>query len=343
MKRNSIFAFLIFISVAICQAQDSLEGLFYAGEFETAGPPLAIAADSNGGIYYTVFTFGGADLTRCYYVPNPLDLPPAEEHILVDNAADTEVPAGRGFHGVAVDSQGNVFLALESGNNSTATVRKLSPAPAFEPVEEFFGGVVFPEKRHNGVDLIDDSTLILGSFGDVDIWDANDATPLLTFSGSGNSFQRDVAYNPGNGDIYISRNGQDLPGVINIAQTETPGDPFSYTGIEMDFIAEGAVISQFGINAQLVEYDASNDLLIVPDYAGDAPRVAFYAPAAPEAAAFYLDGTDSESGAFDTPADTVAVSDGSGESSFFITDNGLSRIFVYSTAITHVADWQLME
>jgi len=140
---TTVFAFI----VSIATAQDF--SLNYMTEFETQGPPLAIAADAEGGVYYTVFSFAGENQTSAFYVEDPLAEPAADTHMLVSDAADTIVPAGRGFTGVAVDADGFVYLALEAGTGDEANVRKLNPAPDFSPTEDF--GVIFAGVRYNGV------------------------------------------------------------------------------------------------------------------------------------------------------------------------------------------------
>lgn len=335
---KQLFSILfLFAATASVYAQDLFP--FYVGEIETNGDPLALAADSNGGIYYTVFTFAGPDQTRCFYVADPLNGPAPDSHVLVDNAAEDSVPAGRGFTGVAVDSQGNVFLALEIGSNDLATVRKLSPAPAFEPVEEFFGGVVFGGQRYNGVDLINDELLVLSTFGSVEIWSAIDATPLHTLTGL-QSFQRDVAYNANADEIYVSRNGADSANSVNLVFGGSPDAIEGFTQFENGYIAQGGVNTAFGVNAQLIEYDPVNNLISVPDYSTDPPSIALYASDDPSAPLANLDGTESPNGGFDSPADSVVVHGGDA-SYLFVSDNGGQRIVIYSNQSTAVSEWAL--
>lgn len=339
-----VFSALAFALAALAAPAQEL-GYTLVGELETQGPPMAIAADANGGIYYTVFSFEGPNLSRCYYVADPLNENAPETHVLVDGAEETEEVAGRGFTGIAVDGAGNVFLALESGANDTATVRKLSPAPDFEPVEEFFGGIVYGEQRFNGLDLMNDEILILSTFGTVEFWNAVDSTPLYTVSG-GESFQRDVAYNPNNGDIYIAKN-RDVAGApysaANIVRGNGPDDLESYAEIEAGFIPQGGAGGQYGVNAQLVEYDPVNDLILIPDQSsGEQPFLAMYSPDNTATPVISLDGSESENGPMDTPADSVAITGEGGETLVFVTDHGLNRILVYCDAPpTGVSAWEL--
>ncbi len=331
------FVMLLFMLPFGIQAQE-LE-LFYQGEFETQGPPLSIAADANGGIYYTVFTFAGANQTRCFYVEDPIANAGTENHVLVSDAADTEVPAGRGFTGVAVDSQGNVYLALESGSNDSANVRKLSPAPEFAEVDEFASGVVFAGIRYNGVEVLTDDVIALTTFSSVEFWDANNSAPLHTIGGT-EAFQRDLAYNPNNDDIYISKNGNESTNSVTLLTGGTPDDPTTYAA-EAGFIAQGGVDSAFGVNAQQIEYDSENNVIAVPDYSAEQTTVAFYNPNNTEEALVKVDASESPNAPFASPSDIVAVPTET-ETLYFITDNGNGRVVIYTdNPETSVSNWNI--
>lgn len=330
------------LTLVLCMSVYAQADVFsYLTEFETQGDPLSIAADSSGGLYYTVFTFSGANLTACYYIADPVNANALESHVLVDNGAETDVPAGRGFTSVAVDAQGNVYLALESGNAATASVRKLSPAPAFEPVDDFFGGIVAGIARYNGVEVLDDTTIALTTFNTVEFWDSRDATPLITVTG-GEAFQRELAYNPNTHDIYIAKNGGNLANSANLLSGGSPDNLDGYTTITAGFIAQGGVATQYGSNGQLIAYDAESNLIYIPDYTADEPpSIAAYDPADLSAPAFKLDASESPNGAFTTPSDAVAVHEASGDTLLFVTDNPNDRIVVFTTGSTHVGEWSL--
>lgn len=332
-----IRALLIVLTAVVCASSSHSQSTLgsYLFEFQTAGDPLAIAVDSNGGIYYTVFTFSAPNATRCYYVAAPSPETTVESHVLVSDAADTDVTAGRGFTGIAVDSQGNVFLALESGNAQTATVRKLSPAPDFQPVADFFEGIVFGDKRFNGVDLMDDDTLILSTFNSVEFWDANDSVPLFDVGGL-EAFQRDVAFNPATNEIYIAKNGGDSSNSVNRLSGGSAEDPTAYTDITNGFIAQGGVNSAFGVNAQLIEYDVTDNHIYVPDYSSEQRVIAAYDPSDPSAPVATIDGSESPNGPLGAPADCAATSD-----VIFITDNSNQRIVVYGKFVNAVGEWNL--
>ncbi|MEW6236894.1 MAG: hypothetical protein AB1656_16040 [Candidatus Omnitrophota bacterium] len=312
----------------------------YLSEFTTQGEPLAIAADANGGVYYTVFTFSGTNLTRCYYIADPLNANGLDNQLLAADGAETDVPAGRGFTGVAVDGKGNVYLALESGAAATATVRKLSPAPEFKPVPAFFDGIVYGNKRYNGVELLTDDTLALSTFNMVEFWDANDATPLYAAVGS-ESYQRDLAYDPETNNIYLAKNGNNLGNSANLLAGGSPAALEGYASFQNAFIAQGGLNSQYGTNTQLIEYDVYNKLIVIPDYAETQRKMAFYKPSDPSKPVFTLDASESPNGPFAEPTDAVAVKKTSGEVILYITDHSAKRILIYTTGTTKVAGWEI--
>ncbi|MBZ0255797.1 hypothetical protein K8I31_07025 [bacterium] len=330
--------FTPFILAILCAISSYAQPTFtYVGEFPTNGEGLAVAADANGGLYYTVFTFSGPNATRCYYVAEPFANGGVESHVLVADAAETDVPAGRGFTGVAVDRIGNVYLALESGSADTANVRKLSPAPDFEPVADFFDGIVYGGKRYNSVEIMDDDTLILTTFNTIEFWDANDSTPLHAVSGL-EAYQRDAAFNPSTNDIYTAKNGSELSNSVNRLSGGSSDDPTAYTEIINGFIPQGGVNSTYGRNSQLIEYDPALDLIFIPDYSGEQPVIAVYDPTDPSAYVASMDGSESPNGAFGAPSDCVVIGD-----FVYVVDNEGQRILIYSTYESAVSDWALSE
>ncbi len=347
MMRN--LAVVVFSFVSVC-AFAQTPAFTYVTEFEMDpqyGPCLAIAADSHGGIYFTQFSSPDPNMTACLYVADPFNVESVDDFILVDDAiADTDVPAGRGMHGLTVDSQGYVYIALESGANNTATIRKLSPAPEFALVEDFGGGVVWPEKRYTGLDMMTDDILIAITWTDVDFWDANDPfQPFLQSISGGETYQRDCAYNPNNGDIYLSRNrdlGTTPINSASIVRGDGPDNLDSYTEIELDFIPQGGMGGQYGGHPQKIEYDPVNDLIIIPDYSGDQNTMAFYDPADTSQPVVTVDGSESPNGPFSTPTDAVAYTNADGETYVFMTTWTENRIMVYQLGeATDVYGWDL--
>ncbi len=349
MRRTVIFAAIC----ALCTcafAQIENPAFTYVTEFQTLpdyGPALAIAADRDGGIYFTQFSSPDPNMTACIYVADPIGANGIENLVVIDDAAgDTDVAAGRGFHGLTVDDEGHVYLALESGANDTATIRRLNPAPDFGLDESWGGGVIWPLKRYNGIELLGNNVMALSTFSEVDFWVTdNPEEDLLHSVGGGETYQRDLAFNPNTGDIYISKN-RDVSGApysaANVLRGNGPDDLGSYTTIEPDFIPQGGLGGKYGGHQQKIEYDAANDFILVADYSGDQPTMAFYRPSDTSQPVAAIDGSDSPNGPLVYPTDAVVYTNNDGETFVFITTWTENRILVYQMGeSTSVWGWEL--
>ena len=319
----------------------------YVMDFETVaetGAPMALAADSNGGLYYTLFSVPEANMTGCYYIADPLNANNMENHKMIDDGADTDVPGSRGFMGIVVDNNGSVYLALETGNAGTANLRKFSPAPNFELDADFGGGIISYGKRINGVDFITDGVIAVSTFDSVEFLNSSDGASLHAVSG-GQTYQRDLAYNPNTGDIYISRNSQKAGeplGSVNLLSGGNADNLDSYSDFQNHFVPQGAIAGTYGANSQLIEYDAVNNQIIVPDYSGAQPMMAFYDPSDVENPSALVDGSESPNGPFMTPTDAVVMHTAQDETFVFISDLDARRIYVYQTrGETGLSNWDL--
>ncbi len=345
MKRLFGTMFICLISVcAFAQAP----AFTFVTEFLTHpdyGSALAIAVDNDGGLYFTQFSDPDPNMTACLYLADPINANELENMMLVTDALEGNTPSGRGLHGLAVDNEGYVYLALESGDTATATVRKLTPAPDFE-IDPNWGDVILGGKRYNGIELLSEDVMALTTFTDVDFWNPNDPfAPLLHSVTGGETYQRDLAYNPDTGDIYIAKN-RDVDGAphssCSILRGDGPDNLASYTEIEPNFIPQGGVGGTYGAHAQKIDYDVVNDLIIIPDYSTDPPTMAFYDPTDTSAPVAAIDGSDSETGEFENPTDAVAYTNADDETFIFITTWDEDRIVVYQMGeATEVYGWDL--
>ncbi len=352
MNRNRLITGLILFGILTAcvglqvEAQPDFQ---YLTEFE-ANAPMAMAADANGGIYYTSFTFAGPNLSKVYYVADPLGSNALDNHRAIID--DDPSPAGRGWHGVAVDDVGAVYAVLESGSNDSSEVRKLTAAPDFELDEDF--GVFKDGQRHNSVawmgrDAAGVGYIAVTTFGNCEIWDADYAGAYMS-AGNGESFQRDCVYNPDNGEIYIStnhdRSGDDLPQrSVNVWRGGTAQAIEDYEEIIINgFIGEGAANSTWGINGQQIGFDQTSGLIMIAyrDAGNGELNCAggFYDPANPETAVRRLDGHESPDGPFLSPTDMVTV-ETDGAVLLYVTDIDANRIVIFTTGQTSVDQFML--
>ncbi len=319
----------------------------YVTDFETVpdtGAPMALAADADGGLYYTLFSTPEANMTGLYYIEDPLNASEIENHILVDDGADTDVPSNRGFMGVTIDDEGAIYLTMETGQAATSNFRKINPAPDFGIDSSFGGGIVYYNKRMNGVDFIGNDTIAVSTFNTVEFLSATDGSSLREVSG-GQTYQRDLAYNLNTGDIYLSRNSQkpnEPLGSVNLLTGGNADNLNGYTEFQNHFVPQGGIGGTFGANGQLIEYDAENDQIIVPDYSGPQSMMAFYNPDNPEESMALVDGSESPNGPFEVPTDAVVIHTSQDETFVYISDIGTRRIYVYQTrGVTNIKHWEL--
>ena len=200
------------------------------------------------------------------------------------------VPGGRAITGVCLDSKGNVYLRYDTGSADTSTITKRSPAPAFQLVPEFGdGGIDQLAKRFEGVELITDSIFAACTFDAVVFLNTSTGEELYTVGG-GETYQRDMAFNPKTNDIYIAKN-RDVAGYpissANLLSGGSPDNLEGYAAITKGYIPQGASGGQYGTKQQKLDYDAVNDLIIIPTLsstkalgAGETfqPNIAFYSP-----------------------------------------------------------------
>lgn len=330
------------------QAQPNFQ---YLTEFE-ARSPMALAADANGGLYYTSFTFAGPNLSKVYYIADPLKANALDNHRAIID--DDPSPAGRGWHGVAVDDKGAVYAVLETGTGSSCEVRKLTPAPNFAPDPNFGGGILMDGQRHNGVawmgrDAQGIGYIAITTFGNCEIWDADLGGAFKT-AANGESYQRDCAFNPKTGEIYIStnrdRSGEGLPQrSVNIWRGGSVDNIDAYEdSIVSGFITEGASSTQYGVNGQQIGFDVQSGLIMIAfrDGKNEALNntVGFYDPANPTAAVLRLNASESPNGPFVSPADMVTVQTNSG-TLLYVSDVDANRIVVFTTGQTAVSEFML--
>lgn len=128
MKRTYRIVFMSMVLIIICltsaQATWYYRGSFIGYDATTERKPHAITADTAGNIYYTTYYmpqfYPAETMLRCYKVVNPIS--PSRTFFAFDSAS---WQGGRGFHGVAVDLAGNIYLAGENnGGASPHRIRK---------------------------------------------------------------------------------------------------------------------------------------------------------------------------------------------------------------------------
>jgi hypothetical protein len=225
-----------------------------------------VAIAPSGDIYWVTFEAGVSKLFRAPGAVAAMDAgtTPTRELVAIESGLPSPVAieAGRGYNDIEVDASGNVYIVGTGGSNATSILRKLGPAPTHTPQW------LFPlDARVQGVAKAT-TTLVVVTFGGVRIYD--DATGALIGSEAtgGATFQRSVALNAANNDLYAGRNGNNNDDSVNVwAGTAGPSVDANgnYTQAVTNAIPDIGIGSAFGVATQALDFDPVNSQLVAVD------------------------------------------------------------------------------
>jgi hypothetical protein len=306
------------------------QSFVFHSEFSTDyNVPYALAADSAGGIYYVTFE---AASSRAVYVADPMNNPSSQ--VVITTA--TDFPSVRGLQGIAVDSSGNVYV---SGDKEATWVKKFGPAPSFT---EDSGFSIGSTNRLLGCDLLGDNVLGCVSFDAIEFFNTSNGDLITSVTG-GQSYQRDLAFNSNNNDLYVAHNGAYISSSGSLWSGGTPASPAGYSFVKSDLVSMGGVNTEFGVGTQGIEYDAKNGRLLIANK--EDQRLDIYTISGSGSGTSVnlfqtINGADSTGGTIGSIGDSVAIDKGS-YTLLCITDfNG--RILLYTAGlVTNASNWQL--
>lgn len=338
-KRYISLLALLMISAAAFAQNFTYEGVI---DFSIAAQngPSDLACDANGGLYAVTFNAGNSKLI---YIPDPLNDPATRTVVTPSEAAG--FPSGRGLTGVDVDSAGNVYISGDTGS-PVSYVRQFSAAPALTESGSF---IPTPNERLTSCQLYDDAHLMVLSFSGIRFYDTSNATQIGgLFVDSASSFQRSIARNSSNNDLYTYRNtsGSGTPGSVTLWSGGAPPSNLNlYTRISTLFIEN----LQLGTSTTAVgglHYEDEFGLLFVQNHENSRLNVyEIEGTGAGATATFKTSLNGSESG---TPTssllacDTHDYVDGK---RLFIADLSNNRVLIYKVTVPNSADvqWELYQ
>ncbi|MFH0795149.1 MAG: hypothetical protein V2A74_14080 [bacterium] len=345
MKRIICILGLLLVLASVAGAQTySFEKEIAA--YEYGGP---MAAGPGGGIYYATFVWGSAT-SSVYYIADPLTQNTTSTQILV-TSTNTFDPAGRGYQGIAVNStETKVYVSGDKGGTLGGSVlQAVTKSGNTFTVDSGFAPTNLASDRMASCALLSDSVLATTQFDVLQFYNASTGALSTSVSG-GTIYQRDIAFNSSNNDIYVVHNGNSLSSSVSVWSGGSAASPGSYTFAKADLVADGGINTTYGSSIQGICYDAAHNRLLAADRSvvGGPQTLRIFdlsgtGASATATLAQTIDGTGSPAGLIQSCDDAVVSG-----SRIYIMDGmddsigGMKRILVYVEG-TGVHDWLFFE
>ncbi len=231
----------------------------YYGTVEVEDPsetPGGVALKADGDLYYV--TFNVAD-SHFVYVQNAV--PGCLNGTYTRQTISTEVlPAGRGLNDIDLDSAGNIYIS-GTGNDAASTVlKKFSAAPAHTEVWSAI------DLRINGIELMNENVLAVSeTWNNINWKNTSDGQNTGTQVSGGSNYQRSLALNTLNNDIYVGKDGDFSLAALKIFSGGSPSDLASYALVADNLLSSLGCNTQYGVACQPVDFDPNNNQLIAAD------------------------------------------------------------------------------
>ncbi len=239
-------------------------GYVYVGNVDT--PPAetlgAVALTASGDIYYVTF----ADATSNFVFVDNAIAGLADDSYTTSLVSTEVLPGGRGLNDIEVDDAGNIYISGTGGDAPSTVLKKFGPAPTHTLLWSMQALAGAEQIRHNGIEIIDADTLAISQS-----WNAilfKNTSDGLTKAGpvsGGSSYQRALAFNPTNNDIYVGKNGGSVSSCLKVFSGGSPASLGTYALALDDLLAPYGVNTAFGTATQAVDYDNNNGELILAD------------------------------------------------------------------------------
>jgi hypothetical protein len=243
------------VSTAVAQYQ------FY-GTTGPVGQSLGgVALADNGDVYYVTF---GAASSLLVHIPSAV--PALATNPTTGTVVSTEsLPSGRGLNDVEVDAAGNVYINGTGGAAADTVLKKFGPAPAHTLAWSMQALDAAEQVRINGIGLMDADTLAISKAWNIVAWkNTSDGLNKSTEVSGGGNYQRSLALNTANNDIYAGKNGASTDSSLKVFSGGSLTNLTGYTFAAENFLNLGWS-SAFGGATQAVAYDAANNRLVAAD------------------------------------------------------------------------------
>jgi len=263
----SISIVMLIIGLTSAQATWYYRDSFLCYDATTERKPHAITADTAGNIYYTTYYmpafYPAETMLRCYKVVNPLS--PSRTFFAFDSAS---WQAGRGFHGVAVDTAGNIYLAGENnGGASPHRIRKYDKN--FNLLYE-----VNPSYRAHGIGVDNTGHIFVSNLanspGAFHTYNTSDLTEIGTSPASNSAFMRQLVVDAVRNIVYTARNGWATWGCswnyqsIDQWTGGNGGNPSGYSMTSTIYFKQYGDDTNPAMNEEALGFDAIHNQIVFP-------------------------------------------------------------------------------
>ncbi len=258
MLRYFLIGILVIAMAIPAMAQYQYYGTIIPSATQTSMGGVALK--SNGDLYYLTFSTS----SELMYVQNAVSGAPAKTYT-ISSVATLPMPAGRGLNDIEVDALGNVYVSGTGTAGSDSQLVKYGPAPTHTQLWSMLSLAAEQQIRHYGIELIGSDLAISQTWNAFTFKNPADGTNRSVSVSGGSSYQRALAYNSVNDDIYAAKNGNSVTSVLKVFSGGSPSNPSAYAMALDNLLSDLGQSNAFGTATQPIDFDAEHGQLIVCD------------------------------------------------------------------------------
>lgn len=219
-----------------------------------------VALKSNGDLYYVTFSTS----SELMYVQNAVSGAPSKTYT-ISSVATLPMPSGRGLNDIEVDASGNVYVSGTGSAPGDSQLVKYGPAPTHTQLWSMLSLAAEQQIRHNGIELIGSDLAISQAWNAITFKNPDDGTNRGVSVSGGSSYQRALAFNSINDDIYAGKNGNNVTSILKVFSGGSPTNTSAYAMALDNLLSDMGQSTAFGTATQPIDFDAGHSQLIACD------------------------------------------------------------------------------